>query len=211
MDNFNKTFLGVLAVSLFSLTALQTGVGLFDQTSRILGEQSIGKSEPVVSTATCKTGIKSFSISTPCEDGRYRYSIFQCHDKTTYTEGGSTSCKSSADWESYARAKCSGKSSCSGPTPTLKPSPTSPYYVKASGWINADPNAAVAAPFGCNPGDIALSGGMEFYTGTINTWRTIKSSPESLGESNTWTTTVINEGSTPQQFTVVVKCLRGKI
>ncbi|MFA6532969.1 MAG: hypothetical protein WCT22_03155 [Patescibacteria group bacterium] len=97
----------------------------------------------------------------------------------------------------------------SAPSPTLTPTPTLPeYYLKTSEWINASPNIASTIIFGCNPGDIAVGGGMDGYSGPINIWRTVRSGPTSSTDLNGWQTTVINESSSTYQYTVTAKCLK---
>jgi hypothetical protein len=60
----------------------------------------------------CKTGVNSFSVDTPCNNG-YRYMNYQCYDGYAGREGGSSSCKSSDVWSSYANERCGGRSNCS--------------------------------------------------------------------------------------------------
>lgn len=101
----------------------------------------------------------------------------------------------------------------STPTPSYSPTPSLPpalpeYYMKTSEWINASPNTASTIIFGCNPGDIAVGGGMDGYTGPINIWRTVRSGPTNDAGQNSWQTTVINESSSIYQFTVTAKCLK---
>lgn len=73
-------------------------------------------------TIVCKTGVNSFSVNTPCSGG-YRTMTFSCYDGYGRTEGGPTSCKSSAVWSSYAKQYCEGHSNC--PRTSIKPVPTS--------------------------------------------------------------------------------------
>lgn len=103
------------------------------------------------------------------------------------------------------------KSRASSPKLTPIPSPTvalPEYYVKTSEWTNADPNIAVTVMHGCNPGDIAVGGGMDGYNGPINVWRTVRNGPSNSTGSNGWQTTVINQSSVMYQFTVSAKCLK---
>jgi hypothetical protein len=96
-------------------------------------------------------------------------------------------------------------------TPTIMPTttPTSPnYYLATSGWIVADPNIATTVVSGCNDGDIAISGGMDQYTGPIHIWRTVRSVPSIEWGSNGWVLTMVNESSTQNQFQATVKCLK---
>lgn len=71
-------------------------------------------------TPICKTGVNEFSVEDPCPGG-FRQSSYVCHDGTTNTEGGPTSCKSASDWRFYAEQFCMGRSSCS---PKVTPKPT---------------------------------------------------------------------------------------
>lgn len=71
---------------------------------------------------TCKTGVNSFAVNTPCTGG-YRYMTFTCYDGYSQKEGGPTSCKSSSTWSSNAASLCAGRSNCT-PTPTPRPIPT---------------------------------------------------------------------------------------
>lgn len=97
--------------------------------------------------------------------------------------------------------------SYSPPSPT--PTPTLPeYYLKTSEWISASPNIASTVIFGCNPGDIAVGGGMDGYSGPINIWRTVRSGPTNGTDLNSWQTTVINESNSTYQYTVTAKCLK---
>lgn len=73
-------------------------------------------------TVACKTGVNNFSVSIPCSGG-YRSMTFSCYDGYGRTEGGPTSCKSSAVWSSYAKQYCEGRSNC--PRTSIKPVPTS--------------------------------------------------------------------------------------
>ena len=72
-------------------------------------------------TPTCKTGVNSFTVNTPCFSGRYRYAEFTCYDGYYEKVGSPSSCKTSADWRSYAEQKCYGHSSCFIPTPSPSP------------------------------------------------------------------------------------------
>lgn len=95
------------------------------------------------------------------------------------------------------------------PSPTSTPTATLPeYYIKTSEWINASPNVASTIIFGCNPGDIAVGGGMDGYSGPINIWRTVRSGPTNGTDLNSWQTTVINESNSTYQYTVTAKCLK---
>jgi hypothetical protein len=86
---------------------------------------------PTATPSICKTGINSFSVDTPCENGNYRYATYSCYDGYKVRDGGPTSCKSSSTWRSYAEAACQGRSTCPTPiatsisTPTVRPTPTS--------------------------------------------------------------------------------------
>jgi hypothetical protein len=72
-------------------------------------------------SGVCKTGLNSFSVSTTCGTGMYRYAYYKCYDGFSGKMGSSTSCKSTYTWKQYAQSICSGRSSCSL-TPTKVPS-----------------------------------------------------------------------------------------
>lgn len=95
------------------------------------------------------------------------------------------------------------------PTPTPMPPVVAPvYYLATTGWTNASPNVASTIIHGCNPGDMAISGGMDGYNGPINVWRTVRSGPSNSTDMNGWQTTVINQDSVVHQFTATTKCLK---
>lgn len=94
-------------------------------------------------------------------------------------------------------------------SPTPSPTLTLPeYYLKTSEWISASPNTPSTVIFGCDPGDIAVGGGMDGYSGSLNIWRTVRSGPTNASDLNSWQTTIINESNLTYQFTVTAKCLR---
>lgn len=90
-------------------------------------------------------------------------------------------------------------------TPTPLPQPT--YYVKTSDWVPVSANVGLTLTYGCNDGDIAISGGLYEYSGNLNDWRTIRSAPSDEANPHAWTLTVVNE-STSGQFIGIVKCLK---
>lgn len=75
---------------------------------------------------TCKTGVNSFSVNTPCPGG-FRYVAYSCYDGYGTTSGSSSSCKSSSKWRNYAEQQCAGRSSC-GPI-IASPTPVNPIEV----------------------------------------------------------------------------------
>lgn len=75
---------------------------------------------PTPTPLVCKTGLNSFSVDTSCGGYSYRYMTFSCYDGYGRREGGSTSCKPSDVWSSYAKEYCAGHSSCNK-TPTPNP------------------------------------------------------------------------------------------
>lgn len=81
------------------------------------------------------------------------------------------------------------------------------YYTKDFGPFNADAGIAVTVTYGCEDGDIAISGGMFNYQGRISNWRTVRSYPgDSQYNNHIWETTIINEVENGS-FNLRVKCL----
>ncbi len=96
-------------------------------------------------------------------------------------------------------------------TPTITPSPTTApltFYLKTTGNITAQPGVGTTSVAGCEPGDIALSGGLDSYGGPINKWRTIRSSPSNSTDMNGIIVTVLNEDTVAHDFTLTAKCLK---
>lgn len=93
------------------------------------------------------------------------------------------------------------------PTPTILPTKALTFYLKTSEYINASPGIASTVVSGCNVGDIAVSSGLDDYSGPINVWRTVRSTPSST-DMHGFVVTVINEDSVVHSFTVTTKCLK---
>ena len=94
----------------------------------------------------CKTGVNTFSVDTPCTGG-FQYMTFACYDGFSRREGGTTSCKTSDVWASYAKNYCYGRSNCSTtqPTPTpATPTPTATFprpfvtSISSQNWKTGD-------------------------------------------------------------------------
>lgn len=84
---------------------------------------------PTPTPKICKEGVSSFSVSTPCGDGKYRFATFSCYGPKQGRLGTSTSCKTSADFYAEAKKLCIGSNNCSI-TPTQSPTPTAYYPTK---------------------------------------------------------------------------------
>lgn len=148
----------------------------------------------------------------------YRSASIVCANGYTETYRSST-CLTLDALNRTAKSICQSHASCptSTPTPTSTPSstptptvviqPNPVYYLKTSDWITASPNIASTVIHGCNAGDMAISGGMDGYSGPISAWRTVRSGPTTGADMNSWQTTVVNQDTVSQQFTVTVKCL----
>lgn len=86
--------------------------------------------------------------------------------------------------------------------------PAPVYYTKDFGSFTANKGVAMTVTYGCENGDVAISGGLFNYQGVISNWRTIRSYPEDSQYNNSvWTTTVINEVE-DGGFNLRVKCLK---
>ena len=79
----------------------------------------------------CKVGLNSFEVLESCAPEKFRYVKYTCHDGSSGNEGGPTSCKTSGDWQAYAKKACADKSSCKNtpsitkqPKPSKSPEPT---------------------------------------------------------------------------------------
>lgn len=90
----------------------------------------------------------------------------------------------------------------------------SDFYVKMSGSYKADPASAHTIVFGCDPGDVAVGGGASQLSGNINNWVTAFSHPypDPQGQegvnAGVWETTVVNNNSQPEYFSVMARCLK---
>lgn len=90
---------------------------------------------------------------------------------------------------------------------TLENSQKENYYTRNFGPYNITKGVAVSTIYGCYDGDIAISGGLYGYSGTLSNWRTIRSYPlDSQYNNHVWETTVINEVENGT-FSLTVKCL----
>ena len=80
-----------------------------------------------VPSRECRRGLNSFSLIEECEKDRFRYVEYACHDGTKGKLGSNSSCKTSSNWQVYAKKVCEEKTSCKTPTPSRKltPKPTS--------------------------------------------------------------------------------------
>ena len=71
-------------------------------------------------------------------------------------------------------------------------------YSKIDGPFNVTVNTSSTVAHGCNSGDLAIGGGLHYYSGNLANWRTIKSLPAMTEPSdvtvtaNGWSTTVVN-------------------
>lgn len=70
----------------------------------------------------CKVGLNSFQVSETCAPEKFRYVSYTCYDGSSGKEGGPTSCKTTGDWQTYAKKACAEKSSCKN-TPTISKQP----------------------------------------------------------------------------------------
>lgn len=107
--------------------------------------------DPTPSPTNCKTGVNSFAVDTSCGKDQYRYVSFTCYGGYTERQGGTTSCKSSTVWSTYAKEACSKRSSCSTATPTPSPKPTPiacptpPACQPGQQLVTGDPNSKTAS------------------------------------------------------------------
>lgn len=71
-------------------------------------------------------------------------------------------------------------------------------YTKVDGPFTATKDISSTVAHGCNRGDLAIGGGLYYYSGFLSNWRTIKSTPRETDPANVaetasgWDTTVIN-------------------
>lgn len=71
-------------------------------------------------------------------------------------------------------------------------------YTKVDGPFNATVRIPSTIAHGCNAGDMAMGGGLYTYSGSLQNWQTIKSTPRFTEPSdvtmtmNGWDTTVVN-------------------
>jgi hypothetical protein len=92
-------------------------------------------------------------------------------------------------------------------TPTIAPSTLS-FYLKTTDNITAYPGQATNVVAGCNVGDIAISAGMESYGGSLNKWKTIRTTPSTSTDMNGFLVTMLNEDTISHTFTITTKCLK---
>lgn len=76
---------------------------------------------PTPTPSNCTGGVSLITYSVPCGNNNFRNIGYTCENKTTYKEGGSTSCKSVEGWLKYAVQRCLV---CKNPSPT--PTPINP-------------------------------------------------------------------------------------
>ena len=93
------------------------------------------------------------------------------------------------------------------PTPTTA-TPQITFYSKTSDNITAQPGIASSVVVGCDQGDIAISSGIESYSGPINKWRTIRSTPSTSTDMNGMLVTVLNDDSVAHDFTLTTRCIK---
>ena len=91
------------------------------------------------------------------------------------------------------------------PVPT--PTPHS-FYRRTTDWIAVPPKSPSTIIHGCDLEDIAISGGLDQYTGRIEYWRTIRSVQSITTGPNTWTTTVFNDSDATYSVQLTTLCLK---
>jgi len=69
-----------------------------------------------------KCGVNTFSVNNECGVGAFKTMYVQCHDGYEEKQGGETSCKSSPQWQEYAKQTCENR--CSN---TKQINPTTNY------------------------------------------------------------------------------------
>jgi len=69
-------------------------------------QSSSGGTTSAAAPIAGKCGVNTFSVNNECGVGAFKTMYVQCHDGYEEKQGGETSCKSSPQWQEYARQTC---------------------------------------------------------------------------------------------------------
>ncbi|MDO8498294.1 MAG: DUF1554 domain-containing protein [bacterium] len=151
MRNFQQGSAHILAVLLL-LAGIGVGAYLVQNPTNFLPKASSPKPISLTPTPspTCKEGVDTFSVNTPC-DGGYRYANYTCYDGVSGILGDPVSCKSSDTWVAYAKEACAGHSSC-----TLDPKQKPPKVSPEGFSLVPSPSPKITVPVSINYPRVAL-------------------------------------------------------
>lgn len=82
----------------------------------------VSPSTTAVSSAPIKCGVNTFVVNNDCGIGAFKSAYVQCYDGYEITLGDATACKSSENWQQYAKEVCVNRCSA-GKEPSVTPKP----------------------------------------------------------------------------------------